>query len=838
MRAVNFHRSAFPCLALIMMLGPLRAYAGISPEQLQFFEQRIRPVLAKECYECHSTGANDIKGGLTLDTRKGILEGGSSGEPTLVPGEPARSRLLIALEHKDEDLSMPPNKQLPRDVINDFRRWISMGAPDPRDGDPQELERLAASARARAHWAFQPPVMPATPAVEPSHWPNNPIDRFILARLNQKGLQPVPDASPAALIRRIYFDLIGLPPPPDAVKEFVRRPSQEAVERMVDRLLASPRFGERWSRHWLDVARYAESSGKEFNFTYPHAWPYRDYVIRAFNNDMPYNQFVREQLAGDLLPARNQQEKEQQQLATGFLAIGPKRHNAGRAVFQMDLVDDQIQATSKAFLGLTTGCARCHDHKFDPIPTEDYYAMAGIFLSTDTLYGTVKKQYSRHPTDLIPYGPNAEALDKSYQAHLSRQQKTREELDKAEKALQSLKDKEKKKRNEQQLAEAKAKVKKLKEQLKQQEENAPIPPLYAMGVRESDKTVAAQISIGGDPGNRGNRVDRGFLSAVQVSDPPPIPEDGSGRLALAEWITRPENPLTARVMVNRVWDHLMGRGLVPTVNNFGALGDPPSHPDLLDYLAIQFMEDEWSVKRLIRSIALSHTYQLSTRPNPANQAIDPANTWFWRMNPRRLEVEPLRDAMLTISGDLELSPPKGSTVTELGQQLARTFDYEEINPDSRHRSVYLPIVRHYEPRMFQEFDFAASSLVVGKRSVTTGPQQALFFLNSDFVLEQARKTAGRLNQEITGDVHAKIRTAYEWILNRPPSPAELAAVEDFLKKAETSLRENAKNARERNKQIWTSFLQTLFSSAEFRYLVEPPGPRNQSHMLTSKRKLR
>ncbi len=719
--------------------------------------------------------------------------------------------------------------------------WLGIGlvllALIPKTGSaaPSSRDRDADGKR---HWAFKPPVHPPLPALANASWPKSAIDHFILARMESKGLVPVRDAAKQPLLRRLYFDLIGLPPKPSAIDNFVNDASPNALEKVVDRLLASPRFGERWGRHWLDVARYAESSGKEFNFTYPHAWPYRRYVIEAFNQDKPYDRFIREQLAGDLLPSRSREERDEQRLATGFLAIGEKRHNANQKTFRMDMVDDQITTTSKAFLGLTVGCARCHDHKFDPIPTEDYYSLAGIFLSTKTLYGTSKKKYSDHPSGLVPYGPDAEKLHKAYQAYKKRLKKTETKLEEAEKKLKDLKSKQKESSEsktkdgeggsptDKKVAAAKAKVKRLKGKVAEIKEGKPAAPRYAMGAKEADKAVQAHVAIGGNPSKQGKQVPRGFLSAIDVKDAPEIDPKASGRLALANWIANRDNPLTARVIVNRVWHHLFGRGLVESVDNFGALGKRPSHPKLLDYLAVRFMENDWSIKELIRSIVLSRTYRLSTHYDRQNGRIDPENSLYWRMSPRRLEVEPLRDAILSASGALNLRRPSGSPVTKLGQKLARKFPYKKMNPANHHRTVYLPVVRHYLPHMLQEFDFPSSSLVIGDRAETTVPAQALFLLNSDFILEQSKKMAKRLFKSEAKGKTRRIVLAYRLTLSRSPSIEEVTEAASYLSQSQKGLRSRYPEKERRRLLAWAGLCQALFASAEFRYLIEPP---RQSH---------
>jgi hypothetical protein len=831
---------------LAFLIGILPAYAAepddsqtITQTEREFFETKIRPVLRKSCYECHSHEADSISADYTLDSAEGLRAGGATGKASVVPGKPEESLLLSALRYDTHELQMPPSEKLPDRVIQDFERWIAMGAPDPRSEDPQQLKKQAQTEATEKLWSLQSPRSPQVPDVEDKQWPRTEIDRFVLSRLEAQQLHPVDDADPRKLIRRIYFDLIGLPPAPDVVEKFAEHPSPGAYQQIVEELLASPRFGERWGRHWLDLARYAESSGMEFNFTYPHAWPYRDYVIDSFNKDKPYDQFLTEQLAGDLLPAESEEERQENLLATGFLSVGPKRHNAGTTDFRRDIVDDQIRAMSEAFLGLTVGCARCHDHKFDPIPTSDYYALAGIFLSTKTLLGTTKIKYSRHPSDLIPFGPDAEKRHQKYEAYQKQLKENEKQLADKKEELKKLTEKEKAKGKDNQkekqkdnenskekVTATKEAVAALEKKIKALKKDAPEPPLYGMGVTEGEP-ADIHVAVGGDPGQKGDAVPRGFLTAIPVDDAPKVDSDSSGRLQLARWVTSRQNPLTARVFVNRVWHHLFGRGLVASVNNFGTLGERPSHPELLDYLAVRFMDEDWSMKQLIRSLVLSRTYQLSTQKDAANFEKDPENVYLWRMRPRRLEVEPLRDAILAVSGQLNLERPHGSSVTALGQQLARGVSWDKLNPPNDHRSVYLPVVRHYTSHMFQDFDFAASSLVVGDRAETTTSQQALFFLNNEFILNQAEAAARQLMQDAPDNPERQIAFAYRKTLSRRPTPTETAIAEQFLERAAKAFQEHDNETTEPRIQALASFMQTLFGSAEFRYLLHAPT-RNDS----------
>jgi len=665
-------------------------------------------------------------------------------------------------------------------------------------------------------WAFQAPQVSVVPEVKNTNWPESPIDVFILAKLEEAKLAPVADASRATLARRLYFDLIGLPPTPGQVEAFVTNSSPDAIVKLVDDLLASPRFGERWGRHWLDVVRFAESSGKEFNFSYPHAWPYRDYVIASLNADKPYDQFVREQIAGDLIakaPDESAKQMEDRLIATSLLSFGTKRHNSSGNAFRMEIVDDQIDVTTRAFLGLNVACAKCHDHKFDPIPTKDYYSMAGIFLSTEALYGTIKQKYSNNPTDLLPLGQKGSELHAAAEAHEKKVEAAKKPRDE-KKAELTKAEKEKK---EEVIAKLKEELAPLETAVKELEKNRPKRPPYAMRVRDREKPADTKIAIRGELGELGEVAPRGFLSAISIPGVPTIDPKQSGRLQLAHWITSHENPLTARVMVNRIWHHLFGRGLVESVDDFGSTGTPPSHQELLDTLVVEFMNEEWSIKKTIRKIVLSRTYQLSSANDSLGQEIDPENRLLWRSQPRRLQVEAIRDAILSVSGQLNIKPPVGSTVTGLGDKLVRGVDTKILQPPSNHRSVYLPVIRDYAPEMFDRFDFPSSSLVSGKRAVTEVPSQALFLRNSKFVAEQATHAAKRLLADQTSKNDAeKIDLAMRWVFSRGATKEEKKGALALL-----SLTRNSKTEMEnRDESAWTSLFLSLFSTAEFRYLVD------------------
>jgi hypothetical protein len=799
--------SRLALVGIVVLVGTPLAPAAeptTTPEQLGFFEKHIRPVLVRECYSCHATTAEKIRGGLTLDTRDGLRKGGESG-PAVVPGNVKESLLLKAIRHEDEDRKMPPKKKLPDEVIADFEKWVAAGAPDPRDRPVRAAKAEIDVEKGRKFWAFQPPKKAAPPAVTDAAWAKGDVDRFLLAALEAKGLKPVADADPRTLLRRVTFDLTGLPPEPQAVevfaKEYAANP-EVALAAVVDGLLASPRFGERWGRHWLDVARYAESSGRANNFAYPHAWRYRDYVIAAFNADKPYDHFIREQLAGDLLDAKDDAQKTDFLTATGFLAVGPKTHNERNPrQFQMDVADEQIDATFQAFQALTVACARCHDHKFDPIPQKDYYAVAGIFLSSDTCYGTIRLLQSNHPSSLVSLPKDGGAtvgldpLTPERRAAIEQQIKdVREQITKLPTGQDSF--------LRRILFQNRISV--LQSQLALYDSEG-TPRLLAMGIRDRTFASDSRVYNRGELDQPGTTVRRGFPQVLSTSQP--TIRQGSGRRELADWIASKDNPLTARVMANRVWLHLFGRGLVATPDNFGASGTTPSHPALLDHLAVTFAEGGWSVKKLIRTVALSHAYRLSSQFDEKNFDADPDNVLVWRMPKRRLEAEALRDSMLALGGRLDLTPPKGSPVARGGEGNVGFRFRVGGDPAATdaHRSVYLPIVRDGLPEVLTLFDFPDPSLIIGERATTTIPAQSLYLMNNPFVIRQAEGMADNLLASSEDDA-GKLTRAYQLCYSRPPSDNELQNAQKFI--ADYGLRQP-------RRATWAALCQALFAGAEF-----------------------
>ena len=792
-----------------------------------FFEKKVRPVLVANCYQCHSASAKELQGKLRLDTKEGIRKGGETG-PAIVPGKPDESLLIKSIRHED-GMEMPPKKMLPDYAIADLVKWVEMGAPDPRAANSSTVGSKISKIDARKHWSFQP-VKVIPPTNKDTVWSRSEIDRYIVDGLKGKNLRPVADADRRTLIRRVYIDLIGLPPKPEEVEAFVADQSSNAFEKVVDHLLSLPQFGERWGRHWLDVARYGESTGKERNIPYPYAWRYRDYVYDAFNADKPYDQFIREQIAGDLLPAKSDAEKNEHITATGFLAIGVKGLNErNKEQYAMDVADEQIDVSTRAIMGLSVACARCHDHKFDPIPTTDYYALAGIFRSTEVFAG-VKPGNNKTGYD-GEYVSLVDTTKKSTASLDDRRELTKlhEELKQAETALAKVKDviADAKKGDEKGKAKGAFKgvraanaretalVAELKGKIEALEKKVIPQGAQVMGVKDADRLMNCKVNIRGEVKDLGPEVTRGYVSVLTVPQSPDINMKQSGRLQLAVWLTNKTNPLTARVMANRIWYHLFGSGIVATVDNFGALSEPPTHPELLDYLAARFTAHEWSVKKLIREIVLSHTYQLSSEHNENAYGVDPDNKYLWRMSRRRLDAEAIRDSMLAISGKLDLQRPAGSLTSQLDGEVGRRAKTDGLKKDVTYRSAYLPLVRGMVPEFLSIFDVADPDLIVGQRDVTTVATQALYMMNSPFVHEHSKEMANRVVGSGSTDA-ARVDYAFRLVFSRPATPKEQQVSLAFLAEYDKSL-DASKPSANRRQESWTMLCHSLLASGEFRY---------------------
>ncbi len=766
-------------------------------EDTAFFESKIRPVLVQHCYECHSAESGKAKGGLVLDTKQGLRSGGDTG-PAVVPGDPAKSLLLTAIKRLDPDLEMPPKgPPLSPSVIADFAAWIQSGAADPRTSAVTVAERPPVDvAMGKKFWSYQKPMQVT-----------GSVDVFIQAKLKEAGLTAAPEAEPAVLMRRLHLDLIGLPPSDEV--------DLSDYEKVVDRLLQSPRFGERWGRHWLDVARYAESNGRESNLTFPHAWRYRDYVIDAVNADIPFDRFITEQIAGDLLPAKDPAERARLLTATGFLALGAKGLNEqNKAQFAVDVADEQLDTVTRAVLASSIACARCHDHKTEPFSMEDYYGLAGIFKSTQTFYGNwIDSENNNHghlirlpehPGQTIVGKPIAKARVQELNADLAKlnaeDRAQNEYIAKAQAEGRDLSGEfNKLLGNALRIIWTRGGVEGALERV--DETGQPLP--LCMGVQDGDIQDSPRYERG-EIAHPGTIVPRGFPRLIPSDSL--MPRDQSGRLELARWLTHRENPLTARVMVNRIWRHLVGSGLVRTVDNFGFSGERPSHPELLDYLAVKFMSQGWSVKKLIKEIVMSKVYRRGSGGQHSEVSIDPDNRLLAHANKRRLDAEVIRDAMLAVSGQLKTERRPGSLVAELDGQSVSLMGFNANLPKdldgSRHRSIFLPVVRDHLPDVLEQFDVANPNLVTGDRDVTNVPLQALYLLNGPFVQAQAAALATRI-----ASAPHPIERAFQLCFNRKPDEQEVALAERFLRTPSTG-----------DSQLLAAFCQALLASAEFRFV--------------------
>jgi mono/diheme cytochrome c family protein len=1099
-------------MALLAAVALATGYARADTDGSEFFEKNVRPLFAQRCLVCHAASAQPM-GGLRLDSREALFKGGSRGA-AIVAGKPDESLLIRAIRQTDSSLRMPPSGKLTEAEIAILTQWVAMGAPWASNRPPQ-------SENSQKFWAFTRPAEPTVPEVKNTSWVKSPIDAFVLAGLEAKDLKPAPPAGKRELLRRATFDLTGLPPTPEEVQAFLKDGEPQAFARVVDRLLASPRYGERWGRHWLDVARYADSNGLDENLVYKNAFRYRDYVIQAFNQDKPYDQFVREQLAGDLLPeAKDLATSFERWTATGFLSLGAKMLAEDDPVkMEMDIVDEQLDTAARAFMGLTVGCARCHDHKFDPIPQADYYSMAGIFKSSKTMEnfkvvakwheyvlappedrarlqahedkikaktkeidrltkaenrhlaeGARKKigEYLLAADDVLRYAkiplkpaldnvktsgpgvvvrmagsfdrgnaprqlekgkPNVASGEKgpflveydiavpaagNYQVDLLEEEtgdgtadisvngvlmkkgaaavqnraaspdaggwtvagifpfasgrntvrlehksrfpyfeklavssvpagapltktnaqvarqyginpgyldhwveemrrakgaphsvlfawyafeatgslddaslsgwtspaaklfqnfhpKTREALSaryqeffqQADRDWQALRagrpeadaidadneaeDASKKEPKESGLPDAslegfreflyakagpfRAPVEAkqyfppaAQEQLtlleKENKDLEAARPQYpqAMGVCEGPKIGDLPIHIRGSHWTLGQTVPRRFLRVIAGENQAAIPEGQSGRLQLAEWLTQPDHPLTSRVIANRIWRWHFGRGIVPSVDNFGRLGEPPTNLPLLNWLALRFVENGWSIKQMHRLTMLSNTYQMSTAYDARAAEIDPENTLLWRANRRRLEAEEIRDAVMAVSGNLDLTAGGTILTYKDREYVADTEKRGGSDYDRNRRAVYIPVVRSSMYEVFQAFDLPDPSTSNGDRNSTVVAPQALFMMNGSVVLAHTRTMAEKLLARADLDDSGRVRDAYERALGRPPSSKEIDRALSFIAQVDRAIEGRTTDPAKRRGLVWQSFCKSLISSNEFIYL--------------------
>jgi hypothetical protein len=778
--------------------------APLTKEGVAFFEKYIRPVLAERCYECHSTQARKVKGKLLLDSQPGIARGGANG-PVLVPGDVEKSRLIEAIRWTNSDFTMPPKAKLPRQQIERFEQWVRMGAPDPRTEPASGTAKKGPGSdldAARKWWAFRPLTQTTAPVVKQPQWARKPIDFFVLRELEAKQLTPSARADPRTLIQRAYLDLTGLRPSYEQTEAFAKNPSDQAYAQVIEQLLATPQYGQRWGRYWLDVARYGEDNptSEATNRPYPYAWRYRDWVIDAVNRDVPYNRFVTLQLAADLIPKTPRSDL----VATGFLGAGPIYHKDGRLSKEvienlyMDDWDERVDVVSRGVLGLTVACARCHDHKFDPISTRDYYALAGVFASTIAAPRPIADVDPQVETRFM--AATQRLFYVSYLANLMRTEPGTKPKEARKKVEQFVKDLD---AIEAEIADLRDGNPALHAYLarldkrpapydgkpgtkadppagkRQKNRGAELEPyfhsVYDAGLwvdgTDPDLTLLdikpgqprdLRVLAGGNVAKPGALVPRGFPAVLAKGDA--AFHHGSGRRELAEKIFTDAAPLAARVIVNRVWGWHFGKPLVETPSDFGTQGDKPSHPELLDDLAARFVANGWSLKWLHREIMLSAAYQQASRPRLDAAKIDPANRLLWRLNPRRLDIEAYRDCILQATGSLD--PRLGGPSADLDQA------------DNKRRTVYGRVSRGRANNLLQLYGFPEATMHSPGRETTTTPLQQLFVLNSRFLRDQAAALAGSVAKETDGD--AKVRALYRRVLARDPSPRELNLANEYL----------------------------------------------------------
>jgi mono/diheme cytochrome c family protein len=769
-----------------------------------FFRRKIQPVLVAKCLSCHR---EKPKGKLRLDTRAGLLTGGGRG-PAIVPGAPEKSLLLHAIRHHGDAPEMPPKEKdrLSDKVVADFSKWIAEGAA--WDDSPIGPDSSGITAEQRAFWSFQPVTRSPVPqnADASAEWRRNPIDAFVRSRQREHSLTPGKTADARTLIRRATYDLLGLPPSPAEVAKFVpafQRDPDAAWHDLIERLLASRHYGERWGRHWLDIVRYADTAGDAGDFPIPEAYKYRNYIIDSFNKDKPYDQFVREQIAGDQLSFEDDDQRWEQTVATGYLAIS-RRVGVSPQNLKHLVIEDTLNNLGKTFLGLTIGCARCHDHKFDPIPTADYYSLYGIFDSS--VYPHPGAEHKPWRQDFVYRIGNEEAAEL-----LREKRRVLEDWNRKERAVFELyRDFQRKPPSELTGTRESA----WKVVLATREARRPhaesFPDLeIAFGILDgSPHDVSIQEQ--GDPRSAGPVVRRGFL---QILGGQKLSDDakGSGRRELAEWLTDPKNPLTARVMVNRIWHYHFGRGLVRTTSDFGVRGERPTHPKLLDFLAAEFVANGWSIKQMHRLIMKSQTYRLASQDLAANSKVDPDNRFLWRANRQRLDAEQIRDSILAFSGELDLSPGgRHSFGHHLTYFYRQHEPFQESYPTNR-RSVYMMQQRIQKNPYLDLFDGPDGNVSLAERNATTTTLQALFLMNSEFMHEQSSVLARRLIAEADG-TSERVQWAYQLIFGRAATSSEVDRAEAYFARIQKPRGPSSES------EAWSGYLRTMLSGNEFLYV--------------------
>ncbi|MDA1314467.1 MAG: PSD1 and planctomycete cytochrome C domain-containing protein [Acidobacteria bacterium] len=785
-----------PIFFLLGLLAGSPTPAAAQSPQLDHFESKIRPVLVEQCEVCHSAALEKPMGGLRLDSREALRQGGASGA-AVIPGQPGQSLLLKALTYKDANLKMPPTGKLPDNVIADFEKWIADGAEDPRSTEAEESTGGISTKKqegpgtpieeGRKWWAFQPLTEHAAPKTSKPDWVARKIDSFVLAKLDESNLEPSPAADPRTLIRRAYFDLIGLPPTYEQVEAFAADPSPEAYAALIDVLLDSPRYGERWGRHWLDVARWAEDhpTSESTNGPHPYAWRYRDWVIEALNDDIPYDRFIRMQFAADLLPGFEPADMR----ALGYIGNSPMYHKDPRLsrdvieTLTSDDWDERVDAVSRGLLGLTVACARCHDHKFDPITNKDYHAVAGVFASTWLV--------KRPIVAMDPAAADKLVWDHERLYRVKGMLGNIKELDTIAPELHP------------KVAEMDAEMKELEAKLAKDSTplthavvdcgvwiDGSIPTVTWFDLRPGQPRDLP-IFIRGNVANPGEIVPRRFLTVFAEDEPEPF-RQGSGRLELADKIVGTAGPLAARVWVNRVWGWHFGQHIAGTPSDFGTQGERPTHPELLDDLAARFVENGWSLKWLHREIMLSATYRQDSRHLENAAKTDPTNRWLWRYAPSRLDIESWRDAVLQVSDELELRVGGPSEPVDTECEARRT--------------VYSQMSRGRPHAIFQLYDYPDTTQHAPQRQITTTPLQQLFVLNSEWMEYQARSLAQRVYQ--IRDAGEKITALYRRALLRDPTAEEVDQALSFLAAREATV----------GHIPWPEYTQILLSTNEFIYL--------------------
>lgn len=831
------HRAIFPWLCLVIFAVSVRADEVGKETGHHYYETHIRPVLAQRCYACHSEKSGKREGGLLLDRAEEWRRGGERGA-AVVPGDPDGSLLIRAVRYADSDFSMPPTEKLSDEDIAHLESWVRMGAPAPEGRYESEIAVPSDPIAGKAHWAMRPLVLGGIVEDPADRWSRGAIDRFLITKLQSRGLSPSADATSEQQLRRVCFQLTGLPATAEQREKFLADPSPRAFEQLVDELLSSPQFGQRWGRHWLDLARYADSNGLDENFLFREAWRYRNWVIDAVNADMPFDRFLLEQLAGDLLPFETAEQRDRQRIAAGFLVVGPKvllGVNPDRQ--RMDVADEQLETIGRVILGQTPGCARCHDHKFDPIPTADYYALAGILTSTTVMQQRYMLGEQRVMERLAGLGVHGDEANSAYEKYWRERPGLKQEVESVKEALELLKGSDsgalaQKIRDDAEsfaaaaldetllISERIAAQQTFLKEIQDRYDKPPVIPPRAMVPADNESMRDEAIRRAGKFDDPAEMVPRGFLRVLMDGEVSGITATESGRRELAAWLTNPQGRagmLTARVQANRIWHHLMGNGIVRTVDNFGRTGELPSHPELLDYLAGRLIDSRWSMKALIREIVLSRAFGMGSQFSEASHVLDPDNRLFWRANRRRLDPEALRDAMLSVAGVLELQQME-STVSYLGDQATAVGS----NPvrrrtDYQCRSVYLPVIRNDLPELFDVFDFANPHMATGARPRTNVPTQGLYLLNDPMVMSTAAITAKKILAE-TGECsnEARVDSLFQLITGGAPGENEKRLVLEYL--SEASRLEDSAGDSGITLTAWARTCHALFASSRFQYL--------------------